>query len=143
MTIAIGFTWSRAFKYECHTRDGRRRIKSVGRKREKLEPLAIDGETPLFRRFAELDGSEESCLRFAHHWGLLQSESPTSEEAIDDWQQQIQAMRQSRSMFGSEGDLPPDLRRKLRAGEAWKVTGLDVLLVPTSAETKCFSMVLQ
>jgi hypothetical protein len=143
--IDINFEWTRAFKYECVASAGRRRIKSVGRKREKLEPLKIDidAEKPLYLRFAKLDGSEESCLRFAHHWGLLQSESPTAEEALDDWQQQIQAMRQAVSMFGSEGDLPPEIRRKLRAGEAWKLTSLDVLLVPTSAETKRFAMVLQ
>jgi hypothetical protein len=114
----------------------------VGKKRDTpFEPLKIDCEKPLFLRFAELDGSEESCLRFAYHWGLLHTESQTASEALEDWRAQIKEMRQRISWLGTDDHKPR--APKLPAGEAWKVTALDVLLVPTRSETERFAMVLQ
>jgi hypothetical protein len=139
--IDISFQWTRSLAYECVTRGGRKWIAPVGKKRDTpFEPLKIDCEKPLFLRFAELDGSEESCLRFAHHWGLLRSELQTSSEALEDWREQIKDMRQRISWFGTDDDEP--LAPKLPAGEAWKLTNLEVLLVPARSETKRFAMVL-
>jgi hypothetical protein len=140
--IDINFQWSHPLAYECVIHGGRKSIKPVGKKRgTPFEPLKIVGEKPLFLRFAELDGSEESCLRFAHYWGLLHTESQTASEALEDWQGQIKEMRQSVTWFGTDNDVP--LAPKLPAGNAWKLTSLDVLLVPARSETERFAMALQ
>src|ERR1700730_12276542 len=138
--IDISFKWTRSLAYECATRGGRKSIAPVGKKRDTpFEPLKIDCEKPLFLRFAELDGSEESCLRFAHHWGLLRTESQIASEALEEWREQIKDMRQRISWFGTDDDAP--LAPKLPAGKAWEVTNLEVLLVPARSETKRFAMV--
>jgi hypothetical protein len=140
--IDINFQWTRSLAYECVTRGGRKSIAPVGKKRDTpFEPLKIDCEKPLFLRFAELDGSQESCLRFAYHWGLLHSELQAKSEALEYWREQIKDMRHRISWFGADDDEP--LAPKLSAGEAWKLTDLDVLLVPARSETKRFAMVLQ
>jgi hypothetical protein len=140
--IDINFQWTRSLAYECVTQRGRKSIAPVGKKRDTpIEPLKIDCEKPLFLRFAELDGSEEGCLRFAHHWGLLRTESQIGSETLEDWREQIKDMSQRISWFGTE-DAPPRAP-KLPAGEAWKLTNLEVLLVPARSETKRFAMVLQ
>lgn len=142
--IDIRFEWSRSLKYESATMGGRRLIKAAGQRRDKpFEPLKIDGQKPLYLRFAELDGSEETCLQFAHHWGLLLTQSQTGGEFIDDWRQQIEQMREAVALLGPIEDLPASLARKRRTGEAWKLTSLDVLLAPSPADTDRFSMILR
>jgi hypothetical protein len=141
--IDIGFEWKRAHDYECVSTRGQKCIRAIGKGRDNLEPLKIETEKPLYLRFADLDGSEESCLRFARARGLLTTESPTGEETLETWQEQIQAMRQARAFFGPIGDLPAETARKRRAGEAWKLTALDILLVPNRAEADRFTMMLQ
>ena len=140
--IDINFQWTRSLAYECVTRGGRKSIAPMGKKRDTpFEPLKIDCEKPLFLRFAELDGSEESCLRFAYHWGLLHTESQIASETLEYWREQIKDMLHRISWFGADDDKPR--APKLSAGEAWKLANLEVLLVPARSETKRFAMVLQ
>jgi hypothetical protein len=141
--IDISFEWKRAHEYECVRVRGHKWLRAIGKGRENFEPLKIEMEKPLYLWFADLDGSEESCLRFARVWGLLTTESPAGEEMLETWQEQIQAMRQAREFFGPIDTLPAELARKRRAGEAWKLTNLDMLLVPKRAEADRFAMMLQ
>ena len=64
------------------------------------KPLEI--RPVLFMDFANLDGSAESCLGFANKWGYLglglfpsDDQSPYGGEALDQWQERIQSMREA------------------------------------------------
>ena len=77
--IEIGLQWSKARAYEAANVKGVRVIRPVGERPHLVEPFKIEGNKPLHVRFANLDGSEESCLKFANAYGLLRSpfkESP-------------------------------------------------------------------
>lgn len=134
--IDTQFQWTRFHSYEIDKSGGRAWIKPIGRKRDVFEPLKLKPEKPLYLLFSELDGSEEGCLKFAHRWGLMRTESPTAKEMMEDWRESIKDMRLAINLLG--GDEP---KRPVR--DAWKVTNLDVLLVPRISNGGSFSMVLQ
>jgi len=136
----ISFSWTRFHSYKIAKVGSRKLIRPVGRKSDQVELLKIETEKPLFLKFAELDGSDEAILQFARTWGLLQTEKPTAGEFLVDWQKLIQQMHQR---IGFLKDEPP---RKPDNGDAWKITSLDVLLVPRAVgvvEGDRYSIVLQ
>jgi hypothetical protein len=144
--IDIGFEWKRAHDYECVSARGRKWLRAIGKGRDTLEPLKIETEKPLYLRFADLDGSEESCLRFARAWGLLTTESPTGEEMLETWQELIQAMRKTMVRLGVVEESPPSIPPKRGSAKVWKIASLDVLLVgggPSSSEASRPMMLLQ
>jgi hypothetical protein len=63
--IEIGLQWSKARAYEAKNVGGVRFICPIGERRYPVEPFKIEGDDPLHVRFANLDGSEESCVKFA------------------------------------------------------------------------------
>ena len=88
--IGIVLNWSKAHRYELATISGQRVIRQLGAGRQKdFDPLKVEGEEPLWLRFAKLDGSEEACLRFAHAFGLLTTKSPKEVETLEGWKKQI------------------------------------------------------
>ena len=123
MTIAIDFKWTRSLAYECTTIGSRRAITPVGKRRDRpFEPLKIDAEKPLYLQFANLDGSEDACLKFARAWGLLTTESQTASEFIDDWKQEIRDLGRLTSILQrSEGN-------SVDPSQTIKITTLDVSL---------------
>jgi hypothetical protein len=124
--------------YEIAKVGSRKMIRPNGRTSDQVEPLKI--ETALFLRFAKLDGSDEAILQFARAWGLLKTESRSGGEFLADWQQMIGQMHQHIAFLTDE---PP---RKPANGDAWKMTSLDVLLVPRALEVAKgdrFAMLLQ
>jgi hypothetical protein len=44
-------------------------------------------------RFANLDGSEESCVKFAKAYGLLKAQSSDQAERLDFWKREIHKMK--------------------------------------------------
>jgi hypothetical protein len=139
--IDISFEWTSFRSYEISKRGGRKWIHPVGRKADRIAPLKLEPKTPLYLRFAGLDGSEEACLQFARVWGLLHTESPTGSEMLESWQEQIKAMRKEIAFLAS------DQSRKLDKNNAWKLTSLNVLLVPrpslVSSDSGSLAMVVQ
>jgi hypothetical protein len=131
--LDINFQWTRSLLYECGTIGSRRHIKPVGRKRDSpFEPLTIDGEKPLYLRFAALDESEEACLDFARRGGLLRTESQTAAESLDDWRQEIRGMR---GMIAAMSD-------ESRHGQTIKITSLDVFLRMGAADKRSVPLIL-
>jgi hypothetical protein len=138
----INFKWTRSYAYEFATQgQPGKSIVPVGKKRDTFEPLKLENEKPLFLQFAELDGSEAACLRFAHHWGLLTTEAVSASETLETWRQQIKDMRARVAFFGT--DTTPAKAPKLAAGAGWKITDIEALLVPTRSDTKPFALALQ
>ena len=112
--IDIGFKWSHAREYECVEVDGVKVIRQKGTKREKpKEPLMIAGaaKKPLYAQFGELDGSEESCVKFASYWGLLWNESPAAAEALADWRREIRNMKRMMNVLRVDDDEPGGIMR--------------------------------
>jgi hypothetical protein len=127
--IDISFQWTRSLGYECVGTGNMRRIQPTGKKRdEPFEPLRIQTEKPLYLRFAELDGSEEACLRFAQAWGLLLSEKQTEGERLSDWRDSIREMKNAVSALGALDEQPGGIVRRAKPGAMAKITTLDVLL---------------
>jgi hypothetical protein len=137
--IDIKFSWTRFHSYEIAKVGSRKLIRPAGRKSDQVDPLKIETDKPLFSRFAALDGSDEAISQFAQTWGLLRSEKSTEGEFLPDWQAEIERMRQQITFLTDE---PP---RRPANGGAWKMTALDVLLVPKSAEADGdrYTMLLQ
>ena len=124
--IDIDFKWTRSLVYECTTIGSRRAITPVGKRRDRpFEPLMIDmidAEKKLYLQFANLDGSEDACLKFARAWGLLTTESQTTSEFIDDWKQEIRDLGRLTSILQrSEGN-------SVDPSQTIKITTLDVSL---------------
>jgi hypothetical protein len=138
--IDISFQWTRFHAYEIAKSGERKMLRPTGRKSEEFFPLKIETEKPLYLRFSELDGSEEACLEFARRWGLLKSTKASQAEFIDDWRREIREMQMAIA-FVADGEKP----KKPESADAWKVTDLDVLLVPqASADNgKRFALLLQ
>jgi hypothetical protein len=88
----IGLRWLRAGAYEAANVEGVRVIRPVGKRRYWGEPFKIEGDVPLYVRFANLDGSEESCVKFANAYGLLRSQSRDETEPLEDWNKEIRNM---------------------------------------------------
>ena len=137
--IDISFQWTRFHAYEIAKVGSRKVLRPAGRKPEKFLPLKIETEKPLFIRFSKLDGSDESCLKFAQCWGSLWSEE-AADEFLDDWRSAIRDM-QMKIAFLEDGEKP----KKPKSADAWKLTSLDVLLVPQASveDGKRFTMHLQ
>jgi hypothetical protein len=134
--IDIGFEWSRGQAYECVKEDGVEVIRQVG-KTEKptppFQPLILDGNKPLYVRFAKLDGSAESCLGFVKYFGLLKTPASVgASEPLDDWQREIKKLRSLMSTLDATAE--PDHRggivrtvnsRRMRMS----MTSIDVSLI--------------
>jgi hypothetical protein len=91
--MEISLRWLRAGAYEAANVKGVRVIRPVGGRRYWGEPFKIEGNAPLYVRFANLDRSEESCVKFATYYGLLRAQSRDEAEPLDDWDKEICKMR--------------------------------------------------
>jgi predicted nucleic acid-binding Zn ribbon protein len=91
--MEIGLRWLRAETYEAANVQGVRVIRPAGKRRYWGEPFKIEGDYPLYVRFANLDRSEESCLKFASLYGLLRSQSRDEAEPLEDWYKEIRNMK--------------------------------------------------
>jgi hypothetical protein len=133
--IDISLEWSKARAYEAASVEGVRVIRPVGDRRNRVEPFKIEGDDPLHVRFANLDGSEESCVRFANAYGLLKTQSPNKAEPLDDWKRQIRDIKvlMSGLQLQVDDDAPGGItllgtRRKARV----ELISIGVILVPGS-----------
>jgi hypothetical protein len=138
--IDSSFEWTRFHSYKIATRGSRKLIQPAGRKNERFAPFKIEPEKPLYLLFANLNGSEDACLKFAHTWGLLKSKAATEGEFLEDWRREISDLRMQIA-FLEDGEKP----KKPEQADAWKVTSLDVLLAPSERPVngKRFTMLLQ
>jgi hypothetical protein len=139
--IDIGFRWSHARQYECATINGVRVIRPVPQKQgwETPEPLMIEGDKPLYIRFAELTDVkkhpdfERACEKFAEARGLLTTDSPQKAEPLAYWRKEIQNINGLMNVL-QVGAKPPGgiLRIKTRGtyGVEIKLTEIKVSLVP-------------
>jgi hypothetical protein len=131
--IDIGFKWSKAQAYECVEIDGVKVIRPVGDKRDKpKEPLTMNGNKPLYARFADLDGKERSCVEFANAWGLLTTESPNQAERLDSWRNKIQKMKAMTNVLRTKDDVPGGILRMKPGSRAVEVSlpSIKVTLLP-------------
>ena len=99
-------------------------IRQTGRtEKERRTPLAIDSE--LHFRFANLDGTPEACLKFAHHWGLLRTYAETgAQEPHSLWRKEIQRMKAT-----LEG-LRRAVEENAIAPTGAPITEMDLMLLP-------------
>jgi hypothetical protein len=89
--IEIGLRWSKARAYEMANVKGAQLIRPVGERRYPVEPFKIVGNEPLHVRFANLDGSEKSCVEFAKAYGLLKSRDEA--ERLHEWKREIENVK--------------------------------------------------
>jgi len=117
--IGIGLNWAKAHKYECATVDDVRVIRPVGAGRDgNFDPFKIKVEMPLYLRFARLDGSEEACLKFAHAYGLLNTQSPKAAEPLKVWQKEIRNFKGLMNMLQADSETPGGVLRINRTPSA-------------------------
>jgi hypothetical protein len=132
--IDIGFKWSKAQEYECVEIDGVKAIRQKGAQREKpKEPLMIDGNKPLYARFADLNGKEiSSLLEFANAWGLLTTEAPGQAERLDAWRNEIRKMKGLTNVLRGQDDVPGGILRMKPGSRGTEVAlpPIKVTLVP-------------
>ena len=82
----------------------------------------LEFHTTLYTQFASLDGSPESCLKFASKFGLLGFSDPMGGEPLGDWQQVIPSMAEAIKL---SQDNPFALSRNLM------IAPLQGILVPS------------
>jgi hypothetical protein len=87
--MEISLRWLRAGAYEAANVKGIRVIRPVSERHYWVEPFKIEGDHPLHVRFANLDGKEESCVKFASAYGPLRTQSRDQTERFDDWKKEI------------------------------------------------------
>jgi hypothetical protein len=92
MREIIWLRWLRAVAYEAANVEGVRVIRPVGERRYSIEPFKIDRDKPLHVQFANLDGSEQQCLKFANRYGLLKTQSRDGVEQFDFWKKEIRKL---------------------------------------------------
>jgi hypothetical protein len=129
--IDIGFEWTRGLKYErVRAADGKLVVRQIGRNDRPFKPLEISSETPLYLRFANLDGSPESCRAFAEAWGLLTLQARAgAAENVDGWKAEIKKMRSLVSSLGvTRGDPGGILAASPAVRIQFKITTLAVSL---------------
>jgi hypothetical protein len=129
--IDIGFEWTRGLEYELVGEGAVRAIRQVSLKSERYQPLSFDSKTPLYARFAKLDGSPESCLQCARAWGLLRTRAtPDAVEPISDWQREIKKMRSTMSILATADEKPGGAVRTANSRRTrFKLTSIDVALI--------------
>jgi hypothetical protein len=135
--IDIGFKWSKAQAYECVEVEGAKVIRQIGDKRDKpKEPLMMDGNKPLYARFADLDGKEKSCVEFANAWGLLTTESPNRAERLDGWRKEIQKMKGMTNALRVKDDVPGRILRMKPGSRGVEISlpAIKVTLLPGEAD---------
>jgi hypothetical protein len=103
-TIDLEFEWTRGHAYEFgpSLNDATVQvIRQSGRGRDRVYPLGIQKEQPLYLTFAMLDGSPSACAAFASAWGLLATPAKTgAAEPLSDWQREIKKMKSLVRMVG-------------------------------------------
>jgi hypothetical protein len=137
--MMIGLQWSKARTYEAADVKGVRVIRPVRGRPYLVEPFKIEGDKPLHMRFANLDGSEESCVKFASNYGLLRfafRESPDKEERLEDWKREIRDI--NLLMSGLQLQVNEDAQGGITVlGSSRKasigLTSINVVLVPSSS----------
>jgi hypothetical protein len=129
----IGLEWWKARAYETANVEGVRVIRPVSGRRYLVEPFKIEGDKPLYVRFANLDRSEESCLKFAGNYGLLTTQFADEVERFDSWKKEIRKLNALMSALQLQvnEDAPGGITqlgssRKAPVG----LTSTDVILVP-------------
>jgi hypothetical protein len=112
-------------------------IQQIGRHKGRYEPLKVDS---LYLRFAELDGSPDSCVEFANTWGLLEKRASLTNppsESLRDWQREIKRMKANISHF-------PSMIRVASSVAVTAIVGsLDVMLVPNATATEKPALILK
>jgi hypothetical protein len=133
--IEIGLQWSKARAYEATNVGGVRFICPIGDRRYPVEPFKIAGD--LHVRFANLDGSEESCVKFASAYGLLRSREKA--ERLDEWKREIRDIKLMISGLQLQviEDTPGGITllgssRKVSV----RLTPIDAVLVPGSSDMR-------
>jgi hypothetical protein len=138
--IDIGFEWTRGPSYECAVDGGVKILRQVGqypkRKDRVLQPLTIGGDKPLYARFANLDGSPESYVRFAKAYGFLSTAAQAgASEDLEVWQSEIKKLRQLMSLLNAEGEKPGGLVRSANGSRVrLKLTSIDVSLLSAAPD---------
>jgi hypothetical protein len=137
--IGIQFEWTRAYS-SAPDKPGYEfsggQIRQIGARKETYRPQDVP---ELYHRFAELDGSPESCVLFASKYGLLQSPAKFTKppvEHLDLWRREIRRMKVLVSA------LPTVVRFANSRGTYAEVGRLRVLLVPSSDSTAARPMLI-
>jgi len=129
--IDIDFKWAKARAYEWSDVKGAKILRPIGDKRYSLEPFKIEGDKPLYIRFAELDGSEKSCLDFAGAFGPLTEELPRKAETLNGWQREIRKIKGMMRMLGAhETTVGGIMRTKGSRPVIAPLPSISVTLVP-------------
>lgn len=136
--MEIGLRWLVAGDYEAADVEGVRVIRPVvGKRRYWSEPFKIEGDHPLYVRFANLDRSEEACLKFARLYGLLRSQSRDEAEPLDNWDKEIRKMKGLVSLLQLQvnEDMPGGITALLGSSRKAPVTltSINVILEPGSS----------
>jgi hypothetical protein len=134
--MEINLRWLRAGAYEAANVKGVRVIRPVGDRRYWGEPFKTQGKDPLYVRFANLDRSEESCVKFASAYGLLRSQSRDEAEPLEDWNNEIRTMKALVSLLRLQvnEDAPGGIRLLGSSRKApFTLTSIDVILEPGSS----------
>ena len=132
----IGLRWLRAGAYEVANVEGVRVIRPVSQRRYWVEPFKIEGVDPLHVRFANLDRSEEACVKFASAYGLLRTQSRDKSEPFDDWKKSIDMMNGLASALQLQvnEDAPGGITLAGSSRKApIRLTSIDAVLVPGSS----------
>jgi hypothetical protein len=132
----IGLRWLRAEAYEAANVEGVRVIRPVGKRREWVQPFKIEGDNPLHMRFANLDGSEESCVKFANAYGLLRTQSRDQAERFADWKKEIDKINRLVLLLQLQvnEDMPGGITQLGSSRKApVRLTSIDAILVPGSS----------
>jgi hypothetical protein len=138
--IDIGFEWPRGLKYECIEEDGTRMIRQVEvpgvKKQTQLAEPLKHTTTPLYKRFAELDGSADACVEFAMACGLLKTKASIgASERLDGWQREIKKLRALMTVLSAADEQPGGFVRTANSRRVrLKMTNIDVALLSGPSE---------
>jgi hypothetical protein len=109
--IDIDFKWLTAGAYEWVDLKGEKILRPIGDQRHPVWPYKIEGKNPLYIRFAELDGSEKSCLKFAAAYGPLTEQRRGEAETLSGWRREIRKIVGAMRMLGVQDTAPGGILR--------------------------------
>lgn len=128
--IDIDFRWQTAGAYEWGEVQGAKILRPIGARRHAVHPFKSMGNKPLYVRFAELDGSEQSCLDFAAAHGPLTEERSGEAETLDGWKREIRKMKGAMRTLGAQDDVKGGILRNNRRNVIAPLPSISVTLVP-------------
>jgi hypothetical protein len=133
--IGIGLSWGKAttakgLAYEAATVNGERiiRPRAGSHWQRDFDPFKVEmPKMPLYLRFARLlDASEEEYLKFAHAWGLLETQNPKENEPLRDWQKFVRNFNGTLRMLGADQKLPGGILRARHGSRGTEVPVADL-----------------